>query len=86
MTYDELVHFCFFGVSHSGWPKACFFFFRLVFLVSRVRAEEIGVLMKATILRAINEALFFIQPAILSFLVFGTYYLLGNTLTPEKVN
>ena len=41
--------------------------------------------MKATILRAVNEAMFFAQPAVLSGLVFTTYRLLGNVLTPEKV-
>ena len=55
-------------------------------LFVRVRAEEVRVLMKASILKAINEAMFSVQPAVLIFLVFGTYYLLGHTLTPEKVN
>ena len=41
--------------------------------------------MKAVVLKSINEAIFFVQPAVLSFLVFGTYYLLGHTLTPQKV-
>lgn len=55
------------------------------FLFFRVRAEEVRVLMKASILKATNEAMFFVQPAVLSFFVFGTYYLLGHTLTPQKV-
>lgn len=42
-------------------------------------------LLKATMLRAVNEAMFFAQPAVLSCLVFGTYYLLGNVLNPQQV-
>ena len=42
-------------------------------------------LLKATFLRAINEALFFVQPAVLGCLVFTAYHLLGNVLTPQKV-
>lgn len=52
---------------------------------NRVRAEEVRVLLKATLLRAVNEALFFVQPAVLGCLVFSTYHLLGNVLTPQKV-
>ncbi|CAN0435374.1 unnamed protein product, partial [Scytosiphon promiscuus] len=52
---------------------------------SRVRANEVRVLLQATLLRAINEALFFVQPAVLGCLVFTTYHLLGNVLTPQKV-
>lgn len=51
----------------------------------RIRAEEIRVLKKATLLRAVNEALFFVQPAVQSCFVFSTYHLLGNTLTAPKV-
>lgn len=51
----------------------------------RVRAEEINVLMKATHLRAVNEATFFVQPAVQSCTVFATYHLLGNELTAPKV-
>ena len=61
-----------------------YFLFSILFF--RVRAEEVRVLMKAVVLKSINEAIFFVQPAVLSFLVFGTYYLLGHTLTPQKVN
>ncbi|CAM9434413.1 unnamed protein product, partial [Ectocarpus sp. 13 AM-2016] len=53
--------------------------------IRRVRAEEIRVLLKATLLRAINEALFFVQPAVISCLVFATYHLLGNVLEPRQV-
>ncbi|CBN77893.1 conserved unknown protein [Ectocarpus siliculosus] len=53
--------------------------------IRRVRAEEIRVLLKATLLRAINEAMFFVQPAVLSCLVFATYHLLGNVLTARQV-
>lgn len=42
-------------------------------------------LLKATLLRAFNEAMFFVQPAVLGFLVFGTYHLLGNVLKPSEV-
>ncbi|CAN0129703.1 unnamed protein product, partial [Ectocarpus sp. 8 AP-2014] len=52
--------------------------------IRRVRAEEIRVLLKATLLRAINEAMFFVQPAVLSCLVFATYHLLGNVLTARQ--
>ncbi|CAM9553676.1 unnamed protein product, partial [Hapterophycus canaliculatus] len=54
-------------------------------ILGRVRAEEVRVLLHATLLRAINEALFFVQPAVLGCLVFTTYHLLGNVLTPQKV-
>ncbi|CAM9650625.1 unnamed protein product, partial [Ectocarpus sp. 13 AM-2016] len=50
-----------------------------------VRAEEIRVLLKATLLRAVNEAMFFIQPSVISCLVFATYHLLGNMLAPRQV-
>ncbi|CAN0033043.1 unnamed protein product [Ectocarpus fasciculatus] len=50
-----------------------------------VRAEEIRVLLKATLLRAVNEAMFFVQPAVISCLVFATYHLLGNVLAPRQV-
>ncbi|CAM9346350.1 unnamed protein product, partial [Ectocarpus sp. 8 AP-2014] len=53
--------------------------------IRRVRAEEIRVLLKATLLRAINEAMFFVQPAVISCLVFATYHLLGNVLAPRQV-
>lgn len=53
--------------------------------VGRIRAEEVRVLLQATVLRAVNEAMFFVQPAVLGFLVFVTYHLLGNVLTPDKV-
>ncbi|CAM9207978.1 unnamed protein product, partial [Sphacelaria rigidula] len=49
------------------------------------RAEEIRVLLKAALLRAINEALFFVQPALLATIVFGTYNFLGNDLKPSEV-
>lgn len=52
---------------------------------NRVRAEEIRVLLKAALLRAINEALFFVQPALLATIVFGTYNFLGNDLKPSEV-
>lgn len=50
-----------------------------------MRAEEVRVLLKATSLKAVNEAMFFVQPAVLSCLVFAAYHLLGNMLTPQKV-
>ncbi|CAM9820973.1 unnamed protein product, partial [Ectocarpus sp. 8 AP-2014] len=53
--------------------------------VDLVRAEEIRVLLTATLLRAVNEAMFFIQPAVISCLVFATYHLLGNVLAPRQV-
>ena len=52
----------------------------------RVRAEEIRALLRATTLRAVNEAMFFAQPVVVACLVFTTYYLLGNVLTPPKVS
>ncbi|CAM9399555.1 unnamed protein product, partial [Ectocarpus sp. 12 AP-2014] len=48
-------------------------------------SDEIRVLLKATLLRAINEAMFFVQPAVISCLVFVTYHLLGNVLAPRQV-
>ncbi|CAN0537555.1 unnamed protein product, partial [Scytosiphon promiscuus] len=51
----------------------------------RVRSEEIRVLLTATTLKAVNEAMFFGQPAVLACLVFTTYHLLGNVITPPKV-
>ncbi|CAN0314176.1 unnamed protein product, partial [Scytosiphon promiscuus] len=53
--------------------------------IRRVRAQEVRALLKATMLRAANEAMFFAQPAVLSCLVFGTYHLLGNVLSPQQV-
>lgn len=53
---------------------------------NRVRAEEVRVLLKATLLRAVNEAMFFVQPAVVSCLVFATYHLLGNVLKPQQVS
>eukprot|EP00752_Nemacystus_decipiens_P006704 g6027.t1 len=53
--------------------------------IRRVRAEEVRVLLKATLLRAVNEAMFFVQPAVVSCLVFATYHLLGNVLNPQQV-
>ena len=51
-----------------------------------MRAEEVRVLLKATLLRAVNEAMFFVQPAVVSCLVFATYHLLGNVLNPPQVS
>ena len=34
--------------------------------------------MKATFLRAVNEGMFFVQPAVLGCIVFGTYHFLGK--------
>lgn len=42
-------------------------------------------LLEATLLRAVNEALFFVQPAVLAVLVFSIYHLLGNMLKPHEV-
>lgn len=42
-------------------------------------------LLKATMLRAVNEAMFFVQPAVLSCLVVVTYHMLGNVLKPREV-
>ncbi|CAM9852477.1 unnamed protein product, partial [Hapterophycus canaliculatus] len=53
--------------------------------IRRVRAEEVRVLLKATMLRAVNEAMFFVQPAVLSCLVFVTYHMRGNVLKPREV-
>ncbi len=59
--------------------------FLVVETVNRVRAEEVRVLLKATMLRAVNEAMFFVQPAVISCMVFATYHLLGNVLEPQQV-
>ena len=54
--------------------------------VYRVRAEEVHVLLKAALLKAVNEAIFFVQPAVISCMVFATYHLLGNVLKPQQVS
>ncbi|CAN0068521.1 unnamed protein product, partial [Discosporangium mesarthrocarpum] len=51
----------------------------------RVRAQEIKVLLRATTLRGVNEAMFFAQPAVVGLLVFATYHYLGNELQPQKI-
>lgn len=51
----------------------------------RVRAKEVKVLLGANFLRGLNEALFFVQSAVLSFLVFVAHYLLGNVLKAHQV-
>ncbi|CAM9405941.1 unnamed protein product [Chrysoparadoxa australica] len=53
--------------------------------ILEVRKREVAALMKATRLRAINEAFFFCMPAVMALLVFPTYHALGNELTAEKI-
>jgi hypothetical protein len=52
----------------------------------RCWCRQIKVLRKASELRAANEALFFVQPTVLSLLVFGVHSAaMGNELTPANV-
>ncbi|CAM9857370.1 unnamed protein product, partial [Choristocarpus tenellus] len=50
-----------------------------------VRSEEVHALLRAMTLRAINEAMFFAQPAVISLLVFLTYHYTGGVLESPKV-
>jgi ATP-binding cassette subfamily C (CFTR/MRP) protein 4 len=63
----------------SGWEGP------LTDAIRNAREREVGAMQKATFLRACNEALFFIQPTVLSLLTFTTYVATGNELTPAKV-
>ncbi|TPX37747.1 hypothetical protein SmJEL517_g00607 [Synchytrium microbalum] len=53
--------------------------------IVKLRDTELHFTGKANTLRAINEGLFFSSAGLISLFAFGTYWLLGNTLSPSKV-
>jgi ATP-binding cassette subfamily C (CFTR/MRP) protein 4 len=53
--------------------------------VTKIRAEEIGYIRKASTYRAINESIFFSSSAVVNLVTFSTIYLLGGQLTAAKV-
>lgn len=53
--------------------------------IQEARRKEVGIIVKANTLRAINEAVFFVAQGVVAFVTFVTYWGLGNTLSSEKV-
>ncbi|KAJ3305549.1 Multidrug resistance-associated protein 4 [Kappamyces sp. JEL0829] len=50
-----------------------------------LRSLEVKSVKNATVLRAVNEALFFSSASLISIFAFGTFFLLGGTLKPSIV-
>ena len=59
----------------SLFSKICF----------KIRDEEMKVIKRASILRALNEAGFYVSPSIISLFTFMTLYFMGTTFTPREV-
>ncbi|RUS12806.1 P-loop containing nucleoside triphosphate hydrolase protein, partial [Endogone sp. FLAS-F59071] len=53
--------------------------------INDIRANEIAYVRRANALRAVNEALFFFFPAVVSTTTFITFWALGNQLSPDNV-
>src|SRR4051794_7581068 len=53
--------------------------------INEIRGNEVLYVRRANSLRAVNEALFFCFPAIVSATTFVTYWALGNSLSPDIV-
>lgn len=53
--------------------------------IARLRDAEVGHIRKASVLRALNEAMYIVSPSLTSLATFGTFWALGNTFTPDKV-
>ncbi|RUS29225.1 ABC transporter transmembrane region-domain-containing protein [Jimgerdemannia flammicorona] len=53
--------------------------------INELRDEEIACIRRANALRAMNEALFFFFPAVVSAVAFITFWALGNQLRPDNV-
>ncbi|KAJ3217850.1 Multidrug resistance-associated protein 4 [Dinochytrium kinnereticum] len=52
--------------------------------INSVRDQEMHVIRKASVLRAMNEAFYFASPAVIEIFAFLTYWLMGGELTPAK--
>jgi ATP-binding cassette subfamily C (CFTR/MRP) protein 4 len=66
-------------VKFMGWEKS------LDQTVQHYRENEMKSIMQSSMLKAINQAVFFLSSSIISLLTFLTYYNLGHTLTPAKI-
>ncbi|XP_065916538.1 ATP-binding cassette subfamily C member 4-like isoform X2 [Dysidea avara] len=53
--------------------------------VKKIRKKESNIITQASMIRAVNLAVFYISTNLLNFVTFSTYAGLGNTLTPKKV-
>ncbi|KAI8822919.1 P-loop containing nucleoside triphosphate hydrolase protein [Fimicolochytrium jonesii] len=53
--------------------------------IDELRNTELRYIKKASVLRAINEALYFASSSLTSLFAFVTYFLMGGLLTPAKV-
>ncbi|KAI8926103.1 hypothetical protein BC831DRAFT_511949 [Entophlyctis helioformis] len=53
--------------------------------IKEIRNDELSVIRKASILRAVNEALFFASSAIISLATFVSFYLLGGVFVPSTI-
>jgi ATP-binding cassette, subfamily C (CFTR/MRP), member 4 len=54
-------------------------------LIQQVRKQELGSLMQTNYLKAVNEAIFFSAPTVISCIVWVTFVRSGGTLTPRKM-
>ena len=54
-------------------------------LIQEVRAKELGSLMRTNYLKAVNEAIFFSAPTVVSCIVWVTFVRSGGLLTPRKM-
>ncbi|KAI9095088.1 P-loop containing nucleoside triphosphate hydrolase protein [Phlyctochytrium arcticum] len=53
--------------------------------INELREQELGYIKSASVLRAINEALYFASSAVTSLFGFVTYFLIGGILTPSRI-
>ncbi|KAI8847273.1 P-loop containing nucleoside triphosphate hydrolase protein [Chytridium lagenaria] len=53
--------------------------------INGLRDQEMRVVRKASMLRALNEAFYFASPAVIQIFAFLTYWLMGGELTPARV-
>ncbi|KAI9014275.1 hypothetical protein DFJ74DRAFT_681992 [Hyaloraphidium curvatum] len=66
-------------VKLYGWEEA------MKDKISELRNAEISYIRKASVLRALNEAMYIVTPSLTSLATFGTYWALGNTFTADRV-
>ena len=55
------------------------------FIIATYYRKEVKIITKASLIRALNQGLFYSVLSILNFVTFSTYTGLGNVLTPRKV-
>ncbi|KAI9208081.1 P-loop containing nucleoside triphosphate hydrolase protein, partial [Polychytrium aggregatum] len=53
--------------------------------VNDLRSHEVHQMTKSSLLRAINDSIYFVSPTLIALLAFGTTYALGEALTPAKI-